>query len=136
MQWWKKISGKISGYRKKCWPYDKLLITKSKILVGEIKQLKPTGNWNLPVSDSKFLKKQEDLVRNAARIKATVLRIEDTGKKINTAPVVLVSLRIESLTNRVSQVTSGVLLTGVKPTIGESIQIAFNPDDTSIIAIV
>lgn len=88
-----------------------------------------------PANHSKFLKKRNELLKNGVRINAMVLRVEDTGLKINIHPVVLLSLRIEAFTSMVVQVTSEVLITSRRPKPGERILIAFNPDDTGIVAI-
>jgi hypothetical protein len=64
-----------------------------------------------------------------------VIRIEDTGMKININPVMLLPLRIEAFTSMIVQITSEVLLTNRRPLPGERIHIVFNPDDTGIVAL-
>jgi hypothetical protein len=93
-------------------------------------------DFKMAANSSKFFEKQQAILKNGARAKATVLRVEPTRQEINGKPVVLLSLKIDEYTSVVIQVTSEAVITRERiPTAGERIVIAFDPDDTGIIVV-
>lgn len=89
-----------------------------------------------PDNYSRILKKQNEIIKTGVRTRATVLRVENTGQKINFNPVILLSMRVEAFTSVVVQITSETLIAGIRmPFAGDRICIAFDPDDTSVVVV-
>jgi sporulation protein YlmC with PRC-barrel domain len=94
-------------------------------------------DFTVSINSSRFLEKQQAIIKKGAKARATVLRVELTGQEISGKPVVLLSLCIDEYTCVVIQITSEAIIPVDRiPKVGDRIVIAFDPDDTGIIVVV